>query len=697
MANLNFLVSVAVALLVIYIGYQFFNGGPDIQSAKDPSLGAFGGAASNDDGESSRNIVQTMNRNKKNVVVFYGSQTGTAEDYASKLAKELSAKFGLKAMTADPDNYDFENLDEFKEDFLAVFLMASYGEGDPTDNAQELMTFLTSSPEFSQGGQEIGNVNFAVFGLGNSSYEFYNKVGKDTYDALVALGAKPLAEYGQGDDGKGTLEEDFLAWKDSFFTALVSKWGVEEREAVYEPAIEVTNVTNLSVASPDVYLGEPNLKHLVASKEAVTTGSFVQPKGPITPSNPLLAKVLNTRELFNQSNTDRHCVHLELDISGLKYITGDHLAFWCQNSNDEIERFARAFGLTDLNRVIRIGILDKTADVRVPSPTTYDTIIRYYLEINGAVSRQVLSSVAPFAPNERVKEATKKLASDKERFATEVTSKCYNIARLMLHLSSGEPWTKVPFSFVVETIPHLQPRFYSISSSSLEDPNKLSVTAVVERQNPAGADHEIKGVATNNILAFHEALEGKQQSEYRLTRPWRGMDKASSPDIHVPVHVRRSLFKLPAKSNAPIIMVGPGTGAAPFRGFVRERAAQLAKGKEVGKSLLFFGSRRSDEDFLYSEEWSQHKSWLEVFTAFSREGPNKVYVQHRLKENAALVNKLLEEGATFYVCGDASRMARDVHNTLLEIIAEQRGISPEEADKAVRKLRSRNKYQEDVW
>jgi len=171
--------------------------------------------------------------------------------------------------------------------------------------------------------------------------------------------------------------------------------------------------------------------------------------------------------------------------------------------------------------------------------------------------------------------------------------------------------------------------------------------------------------------------------------------------IHVPVHVRHSNFKLPSNPEKPIIMIGPGTGVAPFRGFVQERAAYAAAGDKVGKTLLFFGCRNSKEDFLYEDEWADLKKTLgdsfELVTAFSREGSPKVYVQHRLHEYADEVNDLLKAGAYIYVCGDAAHMARDVNATFGKIISEKRGLTEAQGDEVVKRMRAANQYQEDVW
>lgn len=716
MASGSSYVALAIILAIGYLSYKYLVGGPDVVNEAPPpsinvtaanSTGGAGGDTNVGD-ISTRNVNEKMARYNKNTVIFYGSQTGTAEDFALKLSKELSSRFGLKTMTADLDDYDLDCLHEFPKSNLAVFVMASYGEGDPTDNAQEFYEYLMNGPTFGDDdSEELPDFHFTVFGLGNSSYEFFNKIGRDVHRAFNGLNAQAVGPYGEGDDGKGTLEEDFMAWKEELFQALVTDWGLEEHEPVYEPTIKIDEVKNdnaedsnklgeitpaqeSSVYSSNVYLGEPNLKHLVASK----TNSLSQP--PYTQSNPAVVDVVSARDVFK--NSDRTCVHMEFDTKGIKYVTGDHLAFWPQNSNAEVERFIKAFGITNPGQVIAISLLDSTSIVRVPSPTTYATVIRHWLEINGPVSRQVLASIAPYAPNAEVKAAANKLASDKTIFASEVTAKCYNISRLMLDLSKGESWSAVPFTFVIETIATLQPRYYSISSSNLADPEKISITAVVEKSTPKGSDHEVCGVATTHILALERKLNGDAAGAktHRLEGP-RGLYTQGPTGSRALVHVRHSLFKLPAKPTVPIIMVGAGTGVAPFRGFVHDRATMKARGREVGPALLFFGNRNRANDFLFEEEWEKCDDWLDVITAFSRDSDVKVYVQHLLMEHSKRVNELITQGAMFYVCGDASKMARDVHRTLIDVVAKEQDIPRDQAETIIKKMKARDKYQEDVW
>jgi len=146
-------------------------------------------------------------------------------------------------------------------------------------------------------------------------------------------------------------------------------------------------------------------------------------------------------------------------------------------------------------------------------------------------------------------------------------------------------------------------------------------------------------------------------------------------------------------------MVGPGTGVAPFRGFVQDRTKKRAAGKTIGPNVLFFGCRKKNEDFLYDEEFlkSQADGELELFTAFSRDTEVKVYVQHLISEQSKLIWGYLEKGGYLYVCGDAKNMARDVSKTLVEIAKEVGGKNEEQAVQFVKTLRSSGRYLEDVW
>lgn len=596
MAQLDTLdIVVLTALLLGTIAY--FTKGTYWAVQKDPYASSFANGAASKAGKS-RNILEKMDETGKNCVVFYGSQTGTAEDYAARLAKEGSSRFGLKTMTADLEDYDYENLDQFPEDKVAMFVMATYGEGEPTDNAVEFYEFISSEEvSFSEkGGAEesaLEHLKYVAFGLGNNTYEHYNSMVRNLVKFFDRLGAKRIGEAGEGDDGAGTMEEDFLAWKEPMWAALSAAMNLEEREAVYEPVFEVTEKPDMDAEDDTVYLGEPNKNHLEGTS-----------KGPYNAHNPYIAPIAESKELFNDPK--RNCLHMEIDVSGsnLSYTTGDHIAIWPTNAGKEVDRFLKVLNLdSKRHTVIAVKGLDATAKVPFPSPTTYDAAVRFHMEICAPLSRQFVGSLAQFSPNEKIKAEMQKIGSDKDYFASQVASKHYNIAQFLEAYSGGTSWDNIPFSIFIEGLHKIQPRYYSISSSSLVQPKKISITAVVESVEVPGVSHVVKGVTTNYLLALKQKQHGDPHPDphgldYAITGPRNKYD-----GIHVPVHVRHSNFKLPSDPSKPIIMVGPGTGVAPFRGFIQERAQMARNGENVGKTILFFGCRKQSEDFLYEKEW----------------------------------------------------------------------------------------------
>ncbi|KAL5614344.1 hypothetical protein BROUX41_004450 [Berkeleyomyces rouxiae] len=645
-----------------------------------------------------RDIVEKLEESGKNCIVLFGSQTGTAEDYASRLAKEGKSRFGLDTMVADLEDYDFDNLDAVPSDKIVMFVLATYGEGEPTDNAVDFHEFIKDeNVEFSEGNSPaLGNLNYVIFGLGNNTYEHFNFMVRHVNKLLESHGAHRIGDAGEGDDGAGTMEEDFIAWKESMWKALADKMGLKEREAVYEPVFSITTREELSIDSEKVYLGEPNGPHRDGT-----------PKGPYTAHNPYISPITEARELF--TSKDRQCLHMEIDIkdSTLHYETGDHIAIWPSNSSPEVDRFLDILDLSDKrDEVIDVKPVELTAKVPFPTPTTYDAIVRYHMEVCAPVSRQFVAMLAAFAPTPKAKAEMVKLGGDKDYFHEKTHAQYFNIARLLSHVSGGKPWTKVPFSAFIEGLTKLQPRYYSISSSSEVQPKSISITAVVESFAVAGREDTdaFRGVATNYLSAIADEKNNtvntsKSSVIYQVDGP-----RGKYAGARIPVHVRHSNFKMPSNPSKPIICIGPGTGVAPMRAFIQERAHQAKNGTEIGRTVLFFGCRNRNEDFLYEREWEEYKEAMgdkfELITAFSREGATKVYVQHRLKERAAEINELLLQKANIYVCGDAANMAREVNIVLAQIIAEQRGIPEAKAEEIVKSMRASSQYQtqqEDVW
>ncbi|KAJ9132421.1 NADPH--cytochrome P450 reductase [Pleurostoma richardsiae] len=591
-----------------------------------------------------------MKETGKNCVVFFGSQTGNAHDIAEKLAKEGHARFGLETLVADLDDYDYDTLTSLTGDKVAMFVLSSYGEGEPTDNAEGFYQFIThEDPTFSvdtDGGAPLQKMRYAAFGLGNSTYEHYNAVVRKVDASLQQLGACRVGAVGEGDDAKGTMEDSFLSWKEDMWSSLRSAMNLDEHNARCEPAFVVSESQSFKEF---VYLGERSSDELLGTRNSIHG-----------PHNPAIVNVFNSEELFNSK--DRNCVHMELDIGGscLSYQTGDHVAIWPVNANVEVDRFLRVFGLLEKRHTtINISAVDSTANIPIPSPTTYDAAARYYLEIAGPVSRQSLATLADFAADADQKSLLLELSKDSSRFRDVVSSQLLNWAQLIETISTGDLTCPVPFAVLLECVRPLQPRYYSISSSSIVQPHTVSITAVVE--STTFPSRQFRGVASNFLLALKH-----QQNREKVTTDAPSHDLSGPRDkyeLSLPIHIRRSTFRLPEDNSRPIIMIGPGTGVAPFRAFIQERAARVQDGVSIGKCVLFYGCRTESEDFIYRNEWEEHKGVLgnsfELYTAFSRQTSTKFYVQHLLVEHANHVLPLLLDGEGYlYICGD-TRMARE--------------------------------------
>ncbi|XP_062576793.1 NADPH--cytochrome P450 reductase-like [Saccostrea cucullata] len=313
-----------------------------------------------------------------------------------------------------------------------------------------------------------------------------------------------------------------------------------------------------------------------------------------------------------------------------------------------------------------------------PCPTTYRTALSHYLDITGTPRTHILRELAEYAQDQKDKDFLLKLTSStpegKTLYSDWVVKDRRNITAILEDLPSVKP----PIDHLCELLPRLQARYYSISSSPKVNSTSIHITAVVVKYKTK-TTRTMKGVATNWLT---------------LKRPTNGIKPT------VPIYVRKSQFRLPFKANTPVIMIGPGTGLAPFRGFIQERNFLRKEGKPVGDTVLYFGCRRKTEDYLYEEELEEYTkdgTLTKVHLAFSRDGPDKVYVQHLLRQNMEETWKMLEKGGHIYVCGDARNMARDVHETLEKIIMECGNMDKEKATNYVKQMQNKGRYSCDVW
>lgn len=364
--------------------------------------------------------------------------------------------------------------------------------------------------------------------------------------------------------------------------------------------------------------------------------------------NPYEAEILE-KIVLNGTGSAKETLHLELSLegSGLTYEPGDALGVYPVNRAADVEAVLAATGLKANEKF---------------GETTLGEALRNDFDITS------LSPAIALKYNKVVgDESLQKLLDTEDK----AELKDWIWGRQLVDLLEAFPakkWTAEDFTGLLRP---LAPRLYSIASSQSRHGDQVHLTVATVRYQTHGRDRV--GVCSCYLAD----------------------DVAVGDRTKVFFHTNKN-FRLPESDDTPILMVGPGTGIAPFRAFVEERAARGAK----GKNWLFFGDQHFSFDFLYQLEWQEYLAdgvLSELSTAFSRDQKDKIYVQHRISERGAEIWQWLEDGAHFYVCGDASRMAKDVHQALLDLVAEHGGKTPEEAKEYVDALRKSKRYQRDVY
>lgn len=372
-----------------------------------------------------------------------------------------------------------------------------------------------------------------------------------------------------------------------------------------------------------------------------------------TRNNPFLSEV-TVNELLTAEGSEKETRHLELTLDeGMEYTPGDAVGILPTNRDAAVEELLKALGFTGEERVldhykVEISLLEA---------------VRTRLQI-GTLARGSVTQLAKLAPG--VEKLQAMFGPENKARAEEY---CYG--RELIDLVTDFPGVITQPQQLFQVVARLTPRMYSIASSQMAHPEVVQTTVRVVRYDAHGKERQ--GLASGHI----------------------GERAPLGTKMPIFLHANGQ-FRLPEDSTKPVIMVGPGTGIAPFRAFLEERQA---KG-ETGKNWLFFGEQRRALDFLYKDQLEgMHRDGLltHLDTAFSRDQAKKVYVQDRMQERTAEIFAWLEEGAYFYVCGDATRMAKDVELALLDAIAKGSNGTLDHAAEYLAEMKKQKRYQRDVY
>jgi cytochrome P450/NADPH-cytochrome P450 reductase len=582
-------------------------------------------------------------RHETPLLALYGSNMGTAEELARRIAQDAQTN-GFAVKVAPLDDY----IGRLPKEGL-VFITSSSYNGKPPDNAAQFCAWLERG---ELAADSLSGVTYAVFGCGNRDWATtFQAVPRFIDERLAQLGATRFYRHGEG-DARDDFEGQFQSWYQPLRSLVAEELKLKfEIDGKQKPFYKLEIVT-AAQASPFVDSFAARPVRVAANLE------------------------LHRKE--GDKASPRSTRHIELELpSDVTYAAGDHLGVIPHNTEALVKRVAARFGF-ERDAFIR---LRKTGSRKTFLPVD-ETISVYrlladYVELQETTTRTQISTLAEYTecPPEKIKLMA--WTGEDERSAARYREEVFDRRVSLIDLLEEFPACTLPFEVYLEMLSPLRPRYYSISSSPLYNERVCSITVAVVEGEARSGHGTFAGVCTNYL---------RRQSKDSV--------------IYAFVKDTKSVFRLPDNPATPIIMVGPGTGIAPFRGFLQERAALKAQGQEVGASILFFGCRHPQQDFIYEDELRrfEEEGVTRLSTSFSRlAGQPKCYVQNEIYVRRERVWEMLEAGAVIYVCGDASRMAPDVWRTFAAIYSEKTGASAAEAESWLNTMTAQNRYLVDVW
>lgn len=538
----------------------------------------------------------------KTMTILYGSQTGNSQGLAEKYASALKAQ-NVDVTISSLGKFKATNLKKITNLLLIV---STHGEGDPPDQAIQFYEFL-----HSKRAPKLEHLHYSVLALGDSSYEFFCKTGKDFDEQFAKLGAKRIVPRTDCDvDYDDAAAQWFLA---------VEKEFLQQTTAVTATAKQ--------------------------TKENQGLGDSTYSR-----KNPFYAEVLENINL-NGRGSNKETRHLELSIEGANFHfePGDSIGIQPENDEQLVSALLTAL---EFNPETEVTVLDEAITIK--------QALQKKLEIT-VLSKPLLEKVSAYTKHPEFL----KLLEEPNAW------KDYAEGRDLLDVVEDfAPFTWSAQQFV-EMLRKIPARLYSIASSQKANSEEVHLT----------------------ISKVSYETNGRQ----RLGVCSGSISERIQPGDTLPIYVHKNPnFRLPENEDTPIIMIGAGTGVAPYRAFLEEREELGIE----GKAWLIFGDQHFVTDFLYQTDWQR---WLasgtlsQMHVAFSRDTEKKVYVQHKLQEHAASFYEWLQQGAVIYVCGDKKSMAADVDATIHQIIEQQGQKTPEEAKSFVNELKQQKRYQRDVY
>ncbi|XP_031433796.1 NADPH-dependent diflavin oxidoreductase 1 isoform X2 [Clupea harengus] len=589
------------------------------------------------------------------LLVLYGSQTGTAQDTAERIGRQAQRR----RMKVRVEAFDSYNVAGLIAESLVVFVCSTTGQGDPPDNMKNFWRFLFRK---SLPAGSLCRLDCVVLGLGDSSYPKFNFIAKKLSKRLLQLGANALLPVGLADD-QHDLGPDAVAdpWLKAFW---------EKSLALYPlPAGQ-------SLMRDEEPLPPRYVFHFLDDIMEESSGRLrvQEDSGPPSSAHPFLARVVFNHRVTSLSHF-QEVRHMEFDISGsnIEFTAGDVVMMRPCNAPEDVDQFCQLLRL-DPQSQFTLKPTDSSTAVpgRLPQPCSVRHLVESFLDVSAVPRRSFFELLATFATNELEREKLTEFSSAQGQ--DELYAYCNRPRRTALEVLADFPHTtaELKVDYLLDLFPEIQPRSFSIASSLLVHPNRIQI-----------------------LLAVVQYRTIMQKPRMGMCSSWLASLDPSQGDVYVPLWVKKGSLKFPRDPDSPVIMVGPGTGVAPFRSALQERISQ---GRTA--NVLFFGCRSESKDFYCRAEWEEmvKAGQLILSTAFSRDQEDKIYVQQRVREQAKLLWDLIaNKNAVFYIAGNAKQMPTGVCDALKEVFQTEGGMSASQAQEMLDAMEKSGRFQSETW